>query len=75
MLLKVVHLCIIVIVALKNQKIITMRDNYQSNGRWVVKLTLMYDIYGRHSRVIMVDVENYNVNGEYLWNLDLYLKT
>ena len=35
----------------------------------------LYDIYERHSRVIMVDVENYNVNGEYLWSLDLFLKT
>ena len=75
MLLSVVHLCIIVIVVLKNLKITTMKDNYHSKGRWVVKLTLMYDIYERHSRVIMVDVENYNVNGEYLWNLDLFLKT
>ena len=52
-----------------------MHNNYLRMMIPVVKLMFMHDIYGRHSRVIMVNVENYNVNGEYLWNLDLFLKT
>ena len=52
-----------------------MLNNYLTKMTLMVKLMFMHDIYERHSRVIMVSVENYNVNGEYLWNLDLYSKT